>query len=451
MAEEFAEFAEGKIIRNRYEIKEILGEGGFGVTYKAIDKDLPNQPYCVVKHLKPKNLDNNLLKYAQELFFREAKYFQDLGEQYDQIPTLYAYFEEKGEFFIVQEFIEGNDLSEEINENSQWNETSVIQLMLDISGVLGLLHYKNIVHRDIKPQNLIRRQKDKKIVMIDFGAVREITVLDINAQGQKMITKPVGTLEYMPKEQFGGEIELCSDIYALGWIGIQALTGLRPIVIKSSSSGVVNLRQYVPNISDRLADVLNKMVHEDYKQRYISALEVEKALKILKMYKPDKGEKYVVLEAYLRSKRWKEADKETTNLILKEAGRTQEGYVDIPSIERLSCEVLSTIDALWLHYSNARFGFSVQNRIWKEVGGEPNANRRIYEKFARHIGWWKEGDLLWYTNIMYEDIDKAPTGQLPTGNIGDIALFKKFINKFGGFGLKRIKVFSLKFSQCGIE
>ena len=167
----------GTILRKRYQIIKGLGSGGFGDTYLATDLDLPGKPHCVVKHLKPKDNRPHVLALARKLFDTEAKVLYNLGHQSPQIPTLFAHFEENCEFYLVQEFIEGHDLSKEIVPGKKLSQSSAITLLKSILEVLEIAHEYHpnaIIHRDIKPANLMRRRQDGQIILIDFGAVREI-------------------------------------------------------------------------------------------------------------------------------------------------------------------------------------------------------------------------------------------------------------------------------------
>lgn len=219
----------GTTLWNRYKIKQVLGSGGFGNTYIAIDLGLPGQPDCVVKHLKPKDPNPAVLPIAKSLFEREARILYQLGNKSEQIPRLFAHFEENGEFYLVQEFVDGHDLTQEIVTHQPLSESTVFKLLKDILEVLVFVHQHNIIHRDIKPQNLRRRRSDGKIVLIDFGAVKEISALGVNPQGHSSFTVAVGSPSYMPSEQASGKPKLSSDIYAVGMIGIQALTGIMPL------------------------------------------------------------------------------------------------------------------------------------------------------------------------------------------------------------------------------
>src|SRR4028119_1789850 len=275
----------GKILRNRYEIIKDLGKGGFGDTYLAKDLDLPGKPHCVVKHLQPKDNRPAVLSLARRLFDTEAKVLYNLGNQCQQIPTLFAHFEENGQFYLVQEFIDGHDLKTEIIAGQQLSESDVITLLKSILEVLAVAHEhqpKAVIHRDIKPANLMRRRQDGKIILIDFGAVKEINQLIVKANGDVTTTVPIGTRGYRPSEQAKGKPKLCSDVYAVGMIGIQALTGIHPADLHDDpSTGEVSWRHLVPIVDPKLADVLDQMVRNNFSNRYQNAGEALQALLFL--------------------------------------------------------------------------------------------------------------------------------------------------------------------------
>ncbi len=270
---------QGQLLKGRYQILQPLGQGGFGQTYLAADTQRPNHPQCVVKHLQVQppspgaTISPAVLAKAQQLFAQEAEILEKLGK-HDQIPQLLAYFEENQEFYLVQELITGNTLSQEIIPGQKLSETQVISLLKDTLAVLAFVHQENVIHRDIKPANLIRRQADGKIVLIDFGAVKEIRSLSTNQQTTSL-TVAIGTHGYMPNEQAGGKPQLSSDVYALGIIAIQALTGLNPDpkvggLPQDSNTGEISWQNYA-KVSDDLAKIIDTMVRQDYRQRYANA------------------------------------------------------------------------------------------------------------------------------------------------------------------------------------
>ncbi|MDM3858049.1 MAG: serine/threonine-protein kinase [Aphanizomenon gracile PMC649.10] len=261
---------------SRYKIIKQIGEGAFGYTYLAEDTALPGSPHCVVKHLK-QNPDPSVLAIAKRFFKDEAEVLQNLGK-HDQIPSLAAYFEEKGEFYLVQEFVDGYDLNQEIISGTNWSEEQTIKLLIDILEILAVVHKQNIIHRDIKPSNIMRRRQDDKIVLIDFGAVKEIGVYTVNSKGQTSLTVGIGTPGYMPNEQANGRPKFASDIYAVGMIGIQAVTGLVPGQFQEdSNTGEIIWRNHA-QVSDRFAQVLTKMVRDHFRDRYQNATEALQAL-----------------------------------------------------------------------------------------------------------------------------------------------------------------------------
>jgi serine/threonine-protein kinase len=261
---------------SRYKIIKEIGQGGFGDTYLAEDTALPGNPKCVVKHLK-RNPDPSVLAISQRLFENEAKILQDLGK-YDQIPALYAYFTENGEFYLVQEFVDGYDLNTEIIPGKKLSEKQTIKLLQEILEILAIVHQQNIIHRDIKPSNIMRRRADGKIVLIDFGAVKEIAAFTVNSKGQTSLTVGIGTPGYMPSEQANGKPKFASDVYAVGIIGIQAVTGLLPAQLQEDSiTGEIIWRNHA-QVSDRFAEVINNMVRDHFSQRYKNASE---ALQVL--------------------------------------------------------------------------------------------------------------------------------------------------------------------------
>ncbi|HEY9651402.1 MAG TPA: protein kinase, partial [Coleofasciculaceae cyanobacterium] len=162
------------ILGGRYKIINQLAAGGFGQTFLAQDTHLPGEPQCVVKKLKPQTRDAENLLMARRLFDTEAQALYQLGN-HSQIPRLLAHFEEEQEFYLVQEFIDGEPLTEELTGSKLWSQTEVIAMLMDILQVLEFVHQQQVIHRDIKPPNLIRRKSDGKIVLIDFGAVKQVS------------------------------------------------------------------------------------------------------------------------------------------------------------------------------------------------------------------------------------------------------------------------------------
>jgi serine/threonine-protein kinase len=269
----------GQLLDGRYRIASKLGEGGFGHTYLANDTRIPNEPLCVVKHLQPASSDHEYLKVASRLFTSEAQILAQLGN-HDRIPRLLAYFDQLGEFYLVEEFIDGRALEQELVQGYRLGEAQVIQILDDLLSILEYTHSHGVIHRDIKPDNIIRRKSDGKLVLIDFGAIKQIQN-QIVQEGQTAATVAIGTLGYMPSEQAQGKPRPNSDLYAIGIIGIQALTGLHPRELQEDyQTGELIWQHLVPNKSV-LLEVLTKMTRYHYKDRYESASEIRQVISLL--------------------------------------------------------------------------------------------------------------------------------------------------------------------------
>jgi len=266
----------GQLLDGRYRIASKLGEGGFGHTYLAHDTRIPNEPLCVVKHLKPVSDDREYLKVSNRLFTSEAQILAKLGD-HDRIPRLLAYFEQAGEFYLVEEFVEGRSLELELVRGYRMGEAQVIQILDDLLSILEYIHGQGVIHRDLKPDNIIRRKSDGKFVLIDFGAIKQVQN-QMTQEGQTVATVAIGTLGYMPSEQAQGKPRPSSDLYAIGVIGIQALTGLQPRELQEDyQTGELIWQHLVPNRTG-LVEVLTKMTRYHYKDRYESASEIRKVL-----------------------------------------------------------------------------------------------------------------------------------------------------------------------------
>ncbi|MEH2154857.1 serine/threonine-protein kinase [Nostoc sp.] len=223
---------------------------------------------CVVKRLQPEVMNQRII----ERFLQEGETLLKLGQNHSQIPKLFNFFEENQELYLVQEFIDGHDLSQEMTFGKQSSETEVIKFLREILEVLEYVHYHRYIHRDIKPANIMRRFRDGKLILIDFGLRKEINFL-----GQAPYSVDVGTPGYKPSEQINGTSMFSSDIYAVGMTAIQFLTGIPPHQLSKDNSGEVNWR-HLAQVSDRLSNILTKMLKNNFCERYQNASEALQAL-----------------------------------------------------------------------------------------------------------------------------------------------------------------------------
>ncbi|HBE31964.1 MAG TPA: serine/threonine protein kinase, partial [Cyanobacteria bacterium UBA11368] len=255
------------LLNNRYKIIRALATGGFGHTFLAEDTYLPSRRHCVIKQLKPINNNPQTFQMVQGRFQREAAILEKLGDSNQQIPKLYAYFEEAGQFYLVQEFIGGQTLTDLVRTSGVLNDNSVQNILLDLLPVLDYVHSQGIIHRDVKPDNIILRQSDRKPVLIDFGAVKE--VMTAAANGHSIA---IGSPGFMPIEQAAGHPSYASDLYGLGLTAIYLLTGKLPQELGvDRGSGELLWRQYAPKVSPKLAAVLDKAIRSHPSERYSSA------------------------------------------------------------------------------------------------------------------------------------------------------------------------------------
>jgi serine/threonine-protein kinase len=262
-----------KLFRDRYEILRILGRGGFGVTFLAKDAVLPGNPLCVIKLLCPKVTSRQSRERACMHFQKEAKTLAQLGS-HSQIPMLLDYFEVNGEFYLVQEYIQGMNLAWEVKRNGLKSEAEVKQFLRELLSVLNYVHKHHVIHRDIKPHNLLRSEDDQRLVLIDFGAVKEELLDAADVMSQTNHTYFVGTMGFAPPEQFSLRPVYASDLYAVGVTCLYLLTGKSPLEFDQDPiSGEISWHKQV-KVSEHFALVLNKMLKFSLDERFKSADEV---------------------------------------------------------------------------------------------------------------------------------------------------------------------------------
>ncbi len=267
----------GQLLAGHYRVLQVLGVGGFGQTYITEDLHLPGNPKCVLKHLKPASADRSLLEIARKFFEKEAIVLQQLGN-HDRIPRLLAYFEEQQEFYLVQEYVPGNPLSTELQAGRKWSEQQVVDLLAEILDILVFIHSQGVIHRDIKPDNIMRRASDRRLILIDFGAIKQVRNQQM-LHGQQTMTVAIGTPGYMPIEQASGNPRASSDLYALGSIGIQALTGVNPCELASDDHTGELKWEHLTVANPQLIAILQRMTRYHFKDRFLTAAEALAAVR----------------------------------------------------------------------------------------------------------------------------------------------------------------------------
>ena len=265
-------------INNRYRIVQALGSGGCGQTFLVEDTHLPSKPYRVIKKLKSASDVPKYYQVIKERFDREAAVLEELGRSNDRIPTLYAYFNEGEDFYLVQDFINGKNLKEAALEHGVFNESQVRYLLKSVLHVLDFVHSRGIIHRDIKPENIMLRNSDGVPVLIDFGAVKEVVATVVDSHGIPTSTIIIGTPGFMPLEQSAGRPIFASDLYSLGLTAIFLLTGKYPLDMLDKQTGEIVWRRYAPNISEHLAKILTKVIEPNPRDRFLNARDMLLAL-----------------------------------------------------------------------------------------------------------------------------------------------------------------------------
>ena len=471
-------------LAGRYRALRQIGAGGFARTFEAVDEHRFNSP-CVIKQFCPLPQSGKTHEKYLRLFEQEAEILQKLGQN-EQIPSFFAFLEQEGRFYIVQEFIEGQDLFKEFQQTGAFSEEKIRQLFAQLLPVLEFIHHRQVIHRDIKPSNIIRRP-DNSLVLIDFGGSHQ---LDVNSLKKSPIAATPG---YAAPEQIRGVVSPASDLYSLAATCIRLLAGCFPKdgeddPLFDRDLGQWNWKEWGITLSPTLENILEKMLQPQTGDRPQSAAVV---LQILAERpsedKGDKGDKetrrqgdketrrqgdkgereqnngnwrsqttltdtqagdagspivssselirgegrslvsasYLLtskLQEVLAAGQYEEADRETWNLMLRIARREKEGCLNLRAIEQLSSPDLWEIDRLWQKYSDGRFGFSTQRQLYRSLGGDREFDYEVWRAFGDRVGWYKQGRWLNYHDLTFAA--SAVPGHLP-------ACFVDVLNRAG--------------------
>jgi serine/threonine-protein kinase len=263
------------LLNNRYRVIKVLGDGGFGTTFLAVDMQMPSRRQCVIKQLKPIENNPQIYQLVKDRFQREAAILERLGESHDQIPMLYAFLEEAGQFYLVEEWVAGQTLTQKMHQSGPLSEAAVREMLVKLLPVIDYIHQARLVHRDIKPDNIILRQTDGMPVLIDFGAVKETMSTVVNSQGQTNRSIIVGTPGYMAMEQLAGRPMFSSDLYSLGLTAIYLLTRKVPQELETDPhTGTIVWQHLAPNLSPELVATLTQAVQPQPKERFATAAQM---------------------------------------------------------------------------------------------------------------------------------------------------------------------------------
>ncbi|MFN9205588.1 MAG: protein kinase domain-containing protein [Pseudanabaena sp.] len=462
-------------IQDRYRALKIIGQGGFGKTFLAQDESKPSQPRCVIKQFAFETINPNAsqgtLDVAIRLFEQEAKRLDDLGK-HPQIPELLSFTIHEGKQYLIQEFIDGETLEQELARVGAFSEQQVRDVLVEVLQILEFVHGKSVIHRDISPDNIIRRRSDRKLVLVDFGAAKYATATLLAKTGTG-----IGKASYGAPEQMLGKSVFQSDLFGLGVTCLHLLTNVEPFTLYDVLENEYQWRQFLNGkvVSDELGKLLDQMTAYRVKERPSSITEMFLDLGIREKvsnpvsssgvysFKAEeiksrisgrvsipratstqqpkssnntaskqniakspvelqsaRGIDYSDLENLLKNKEWLKADQLTARLMCRVTGREKEGFLNLDSIHDFSSEDLRTIDQLWVYYSHNKFGFSIQKKLWIECGGgvsQYTHSQDAWVKLATETGWYDPSKDKWWSSddfvIVTQNYHNAQYASLP--------------------------------------
>ncbi|MCC3593546.1 serine/threonine-protein kinase [Microcoleus sp. PH2017_28_MFU_U_A] len=411
----------------KYIIEEYLGGGGFGETYRAQNRHEGRS--VAIKTLNLFQQFQPDFAKTQNKFLKEAMSLAKC--RHPHIVEVYDIFREGDFNCMVMELIDGIDLATHLKENGRLSEQKALSMIQQLGDALTCVHKQNLTHRDVKPENIMLRKRGIEAVLIDFGLARQATL-----SGKLMTNSSRGTEHYAPIElaEQRPQLGAYTDVYSLAATLYNMLTDNKPIPSPGRKiiDPFIQPKQYDNKISDRVNAAIIKGMEFEPQNRPQSVQEwldllipkpvvlpspkvsPQPAQKSFEM--PPKpvaaettrvisavGMDYINLRNLLAAKKWKEADEETARVMLKVAGRDKEGWLDAESIQKFPCEDLRTIDQLWVEYSNGRFGFSAQKRIYQSLGGTSQYDSEIWEKFGDKVGWRKNNEWPHYYELTFSE------------------------------------------------
>lgn len=393
------------VLNDRYRIARIIGQGGMGRTFLATQGDSA-QNFCVVKQFFPQTSNADSWQKARQLFELEIHSLENL-HRHPQIPKLYDSFEEGGNHYLVQEWIDGQNLAQIAHNQGTFSAAKIQDILQEILPVLAFVHQNKIIHRDIKPENIVS-DRNEELFLVDFGAAKIL-----QAQLLRQTGTVIGSAEYVAPEQLRGKAVYSSDLYSLGVTCLYLLTGISPFDLYSDFQDTWIWQDYLTNpIEPELAQILDKMVARAIAKRYQSALAVIKDLEtkvgltsqpIIKTAKSKID--CTQLETFLRSNHWLQANQETEKLLLQAASQIQQSWLEKDDLEKITSGDLLTIDRLWSKYSEDKFGFKTQLAVWQ------NLENQNYRTFGSEVGWYVKNR--WLLNKRLNYSLSAPKGHLP--------------------------------------
>ena len=464
---------QGEKVNNQYHLQEYLGCGGYGAVYKA-DEVIRDRLIreVAIKLIAPEEDETKAEKQLTELTAAVNLQHENIIRSYTS-----GFGEVKGDeyLFIVMEIATTN--LEKQRKTGKISPAEAIEIVKATAAALNYLHQSNPrkVHRDIKPANLLYVVNTWKVS--DFGLLREISVKKSGRTSDRR-----GTTLYVPPEAYEGVVATGWDVWSLGIMTAEILTGIAPFTADTEAQLMRKIMDEEPEIDwSKIPEPFTEIVRRCLEKERAKRWTAEQVLTVLApkqdLYTPTKetgflsdssllptdsvknpvsdpilapapklsridqllasisapipkpkpaphettrvisavGMDYINLRNLLAAKKWFSADKETARVMLKVAGKEKEGWLDRKDIDNFPCEDLRTIDQLWVKYSNGRFGFSVQKRIYQSLGGTREYDEKVWDKFGDRVGWRKNNKWLYNNDLTFSE--RSPEGNLPVGFI----------------------------------
>jgi serine/threonine protein kinase len=403
-----------RLQNGKYIIQAELHRGGFGMTYLA---STDTDKKVVIKTLNEKRRKQPDFNKHQQDFINEALYLAKC--HHPHIVQVEELILEDNRWCTVLEYIEGKNLGEWIEAKGALAENEAIRYIKQIGEAIDHVHQQGFLHRDIKPLNIMICQSEAKAILIDFGIARDFSQ-NLTQVHTEFVSKGFAPIEQYDRRSQRGAY---TDIYGLAATLYAIVTGKKPEtsiirdrhLTKYKSDSLISPQELNPKLSNRINHAILTGMKIEPESRPQS---VQNWLKLLEVYpiitEPNDpiliwssavGFDYSNLQELLSSSQWKAADQETANIILKILGCETAGKIKTEEIKKIPCRDLRTLDQLWTEYSEGRFCFSQQSRIWRKLD-------KNYEKFGEQVGWLVSQSWLPYTQLTFNLT--APLGHLPS-------------------------------------
>lgn len=392
-----------KLQRGKYTIEKLLGQGGFGITYLAKDKQ--GNPLAIKTLNDYLQRQYDFAKFEQD-FLNEALRLAKFPHPH--IVRVDEVIQEDERWCMVMEYIDGENLAHRVWHHGVLPESEALRYMQQIGDALTLIHNNGLLHRDIKPLNIMLRSDRPEVVLIDFGIAREFTPNLTQTHTQSLSDG------FAPIEQYDWRAKrgAYTDVYALAGTLYALLTGEMPMPspLRAYGTSLEPPQKLNPKISDRVNQAILKGMALKPEERPQSVSEWLALLCGSKVKPGLSPADYVRLREFLAAGKWQDADKETAALMLKASGR--EGWLRVADIEAFPRQELQIIDKIWREYSCDRFGLSVQKRIWQSIADTHKSEWKAWCCFGDRVGWRLKGNWLAHSTLNFTP--QAPEGELPS-------------------------------------